>query len=454
MAAAAQLSERRVPFVLFERGAQVGEAMRAWSHVQVFSPWEYNIDKAARRLLEASGWEAPDEEALPTGGELVSRYLQPLAELPQIAPHLQLGATVRSITREGLDKMTSTNRDNVPFAIRWVDLDGRSRFTRASAIIDASGTWEKPNPIGVDGLTVPGEADNSDLIAYGIPDVAGRDRELYEGKRVLVVGSGHSAIQSALALLSLKDAETSTKVTWALRRNRIERLLGGGLNDQLPARGALGLAARRAIDDGRLDVLAPFSAYSIRRAGAALEVEGALSGHALTVSVDRIIVATGFRPNLDMASELRVQLDPAVEAPPALAPLIDPNFHSCGSVPPHGVDELTHPEKNFFIVGSKSYGRAPTFLMATGYEQVRSIADELAGNPVAARQVQLVLPETGVCSSSRVTGEASEACCGGPAATADSCCVADEVAKSEGQAGCGCGTSTTVTKPALVVERA
>jgi hypothetical protein len=105
-----------------------------------------------------------------------------------------------------------------------------------------------------------------------------------------------------------------------------------------------------------------------------------------------VVNATGFRPDLDMLREVRVSLDEIVEAPRQLAPLIDPNLHSCGTVYPHGVAELGHPEPNFYIAGMKSYGRAPTFLLLTGYEQVRSIADELAGNHEAARLVQLELP--------------------------------------------------------------
>jgi hypothetical protein len=299
--------------------------------------------------------------------------------------------------------------------------------------------------MGVDGLPVPGERAAAHRIAYGIPDATGRDRATYANKTVLVVGSGHSAINAALSLLDLQEAEPGTRVIWALRRNRIEKLLGGGLNDQLPGRGALGLAARRAIDSNRLQMLAPFAATRISMHEGALAIDGQLGAAPITVRADRIIVATGFRPDLSLLSELRVELDPAVEAPPALAPLIDPNFHSCGSVPPHGVVELTQPEAGLYIVGAKSYGRAPTFLMATGYEQVRSVVAELAGDPVAARQVHLVLPETGVCSSAPLTGAAaSSSCCGGPAATADACCVADEVAKSEGNAGCGCGPAATV----------
>lgn len=441
LAAAAQIVSRGMTPVVFERGAGVGAALREWSHVRVFSPWQYNVDAAARSLLEAAGWDAPEETDLPTGGEIVERYLQPLADLPEIAPHLHLGATVTSITRKGLDKVANSGRAKAPFEIRWTGTDGTEQATLASAVIDASGTWTQPNPMGIDGLPVRGERSVADRIAYGIPDVVGAARETYAGKTTLVVGSGHSAINAALALLQLEDVEPGTKILWALRRNRIEKLLGGGLNDQLPERGALGLAAKEAIDAGRLQILAPFAATRLSPTETGVAIMGTLGATPMTLMVDRIIVATGFRPNLAMLSELRVAIDPATEAPPALSPLIDPNFHSCGTVPPHGVDELTQPEAGFYIVGSKSYGRAPTFLMATGYEQVRSVVTELAGDPIAARQVQLVLPQTGVCSTSSVVGEASS-CCGGPAAVSTSCCVADEVAKAEGEAGCGCGSST------------
>lgn len=447
LAAAAQIVSRGLTPVIFERGAGVGASLREWSHVRVFSPWQYDVDAAARSLLEASGWDAPEDTDLPTGGEIVDRYLQPLADLPQIAPHLHLSATVTWITRQGLDKVSNAGRDKAPFEIRWTDADGNEQATLARAVIDASGTWTQPSPMGVDGLPVLGERALSDRIAYGIPDVLGAERDTYAGKTVLIVGSGHSAINAALAVLSLQDQDSGTRVLWALRRNRIEKLLGGGLNDQLPERGALGLAAKSAIDAGRLQILAPFAATRLAPSETGIAVKGTLGQTPMTLMVDRIVVATGFRPDLGMLSELRVAIDPATEAPPSLSPLIDPNFHSCGTVPPHGVDELTQPEAGFYIVGSKSYGRAPTFLMATGYEQVRSVVAELAGDFVAARQVHLVLPETGVCSVASATGDS---CCGGPAASTTSCCSADEVAKAEGEAGCGCGSSSI--KPALKIS--
>jgi len=442
LSAAAHLVQRGIRPLIFERGREAGAAMREWAHVRVFSPWRYNIDPAALALLQASGWTEPNPDHLPTGCEIIDQYLAPLAALPQIAPNLRLGAQVTAITREGRDKMSSNEREASPFLVQYADANGEDQRARVRAVIDASGTWTQPNPIGVDGLPVPGERANADRIAYGIPDVIGAERSLYAGKSTLVIGSGHSAINAALALMELQQEDKATEILWALRHANIDRLLGGGLNDQLPERGALGLAAKAAMDDGRLTMLTSFSVQRIERSGQGLRVHARRDGVDFVVGVDRIIVAAGFRPDLSFLRELRVSLDPAVEAPPALAPLIDPNLHSCGTVPPHGVAELEHPESGFVIVGAKSYGRAPTFLMLTGYEQARSVVASIAGDQKAAREVQLVLPETGVCNATPSTEIASAGCCGGPApAAVDACCVADAVAKDEGKAGCGCSTA-------------
>ena len=432
LAAAAHLVERGIRPVIFERGQRVGAALLEWGHVRVFSPWAYNIDAAARALLDRSGWIAPNGGGLPTGGEIVRDYLEPFAALPEIAPNLKLGAVVTAVTRQGHDKVSNEGRKDSPFVIRYKDTEGEHRVL-ARAVIDASGTWSRPNPIGIDGLAVPGERQAAARITYGIPDVVGRARGDYVGKRVLVIGGGHSAINVALALMELQGTAPGTEIIWALRHSSVEKLLGGGLNDQLPERGALGLAAKQAMEDGRLNMLMSFAVDRIVTKGDGLLVEASLAGKPFSLAVDRIVVTTGFRPDLSFLGELRIALDPTVEAPPALAPLIDPNFHSCGTVPPHGIDELVHPEPGFTIVGSKSYGRAPTFLMVTGYEQIRSVVAELAGDHAVAREVRLVLPETGVCSGVPLTEPEMAACCGGPAlAEVDACCVKDADAKAKG----------------------
>jgi len=452
LAAAARLVERGIEPIVFEKGGSVGASLLEWGHVRVFSPWKYNIDDAARRLLEAQGWNAPDPDHLPNGREIVEHYLAPLSSVAAIRRGLRLGAAVMAVTRKGLNKIASAGRDSAPFLVRYCE-DGVEHDVIVRAVIDASGTWGRPNPMGVNGLPVAGER-GSARVSYGIPDVAGVRRAEFAGKRTLVVGSGHSAINTAIALMELQAADPSTEVFWALRHHGVDRLLGGGLNDQLPERGALGLAAKNAMDEGRLNMVTAFSADAVIPDGDQVTVVAHRGDEVLRLTVDNIVVATGFRPDFSFLGELRVAVDPVVEAPPSLAPLIDPNFHSCGTVPPHGVEELSHPEKNFFIVGSKSYGRAPTFLMKTGYEQARSIVAEIAGDHASARRVELVLPETGVCSVDPGASSASvsvSGCCGGPApAREDACCVADAAAKDEGKSGCGCGCGTSVVEKTVM----
>jgi NADPH-dependent 2,4-dienoyl-CoA reductase/sulfur reductase-like enzyme len=438
LAAAARLLERGIEPILFEKGAHAGAAMAEWGHVRLFSPWRYNIDDAAGAMLAAAGWTSPDPDTLPTGAEIVRDYLQPLAALPAIAGALHTKARVEAITRLDRSKPGSDGRDQAPFVVLWRDSTGRRVRTLARAVIDASGTWGNPNPIGLDGRPVDGEAENADRISYGIPDVRGAARELFAGRHTLVIGAGHSATNVALDLLALQRDAPATRITWATRAGGIARLLGGGLNDELPERGQLGLAATQAIASGKLMLLSPFALRQITRTETGLTIAAELDRRACAFEVDHIVVATGFRPDLEPLREVRLALDPVVEAPVALAPLIDPNLHSCGTVPAHGVVELAHPEKDFFLVGMKSYGRAPTFLMATGHEQVRSIAAELAGDTKAAREVHLVLPETGVCSAQSAFDQ-SASCCGGPAPQGtNACCVQDAEAKASGSAGCGC----------------
>jgi thioredoxin reductase len=395
LAAAAQLISRGMAVKLYEAGADVGANVADWGHVRLFSPWRYCIDPAARALLESEGWSAPPANALPTGEALNRAYLAPLARLPALAGVIETGARVTAISRQGLDKVTSRGREGRPFVLR-VETAAGLRHDLARAVIDASGTWATPNPLGADGLPVPGEAAFADKIAYGVPDVRGRDRETYAGRTVLVVGGGHSAANVLLDFVALSKLEPATRIIWATRGRDLTRLFGGGQADQLPARGELGLDVKNLVESGQVTVVEGFAATAVRADGARLVVEG---GEGMAIGpVDRIVVATGQRPDLSLTRELRLDLDPWLESAKALGPLIDPNVHSCGSVPPHGHRELSHPEPGFYTVGIKSYGRAPTFLLLTGYEQVRSVVAALAGDLAAADDVQLVLPETGVCS--------------------------------------------------------
>jgi thioredoxin reductase len=392
LAAAAHLHEQGLPFLVLEAGDSVAASVRQWGHVALFSPWRYNIDAAARRLLNVAGWAAPDDEALPTGAQLVEEYLQPLAKLPAIAAHLRFGTRVVAISRVGADRVRTAGRADLPFVVRLAD----GAELTASAIVDASGTWRSPSPLGVNGLPALGEPDAEELVEHALPDVLGADRDAHAGRHTVVVGSGHSAANTLLDLARLTDTTPGTRITWAVRGGSVERAFGGEDADELPARGALGSGLRALVDTGKVTLVQGFGVHTVRRTDAGIELAAA-DGRTLTG--DRVVAATGFRPDHSIATELRLDLDPILGCTRTLADVIDPNEHSCGTVPPHGYRELGHPEPNYYAVGMKSYGRAPTFLMATGYEQVRSIAAALAGDFDAADDVQLDLPETGVCSS-------------------------------------------------------
>jgi hypothetical protein len=215
-------------------------------------------------------------------------------------------------------------------------------------MIDASGTWTQPNPLGGTGLPALGEPDAASRIAYGLPDVLGRDRDRYAGRRTVVVGAGHSAATSLLALAELQRQAPSTEVVWAVRSATPRPLVGNG-----------------------------------------------------SPEADEVIAATGFRPDHAIAAELRLALEPVLESAAALGPLVDPNVHTCGTVPAHGMAELVHPEPGYVVVGMKSYGRAPTFLPATGYQQVRSVVAALAGDHAGAAHRDTGPPAAALCARSR-----------------------------------------------------
>jgi thioredoxin reductase len=443
LAAAAHLAERGLPFKLYEAGETVGANIRDWSHCRIFSPWEFTTDAASRRLLARHGWQEPPADALPTGDDIYRLYLKPLGRLPELAPHIETGARVEAVTRLGIDKVSSKGREDRPFRLTIARIGEAPRHDLARAVIDASGTWQNQNPLGASGLPADGEAKFADRIAYGMPDVLGRERAHYAGRRVAVVGGGFSAINVLLDLVQLAEQQPLTRITWMVRATRMHKIYGGGENDQLPARGALGTRLRNLVESGKVRLVQGFATTGIKRVPGGIALTGETPAGAMaTEPFDRIVAATGQRPDLALTRELRLELDPWLESVKALGPLIDPNLHSCGSVPPHGHRETSHPEPGFYTIGIKSYGRAPTFLLLTGYEQARSVAAALAGDLVAADAVELTLPETGICETDPVEDGAD--CCGGPApveiaARLDACCVKDVVAKQAGKSGCGCG---------------
>lgn len=269
-----------------------------------------------------------------------------------------------------------------------------------------------------------------------------------------MVGAGHSAANALLYLAELAKQVPGTSFVWTVRSPVLTRVFGGGTADALPARGQLGTSLKALRDNGSMEFVAGLRITELRRESGAITVVGTgADGKVATLpGIDEIVCATGQRPNLSMTSELRLKLDPWLDSTEALGPLIDPNVHSCGTVRPHGHRELAHPEPGFYSLGVKSYGRAPTFLMATGFEQARSVVAAIAGDLEAADRVELDLPETGVCGLDVPDqADSGSSCCGAPAAATVQ--VESVVIPAPVKAKGGCGTSSCGT-PAKQPEKA
>lgn len=412
LAAAAHLVDRGVPVLVLEAGATAAAAVAQWGHVRLFSGWTELVDRAAARLLSPTGWVVP-RAGYPTGAQWVSDYLGPLASA--LGDRVRYGTRVVGVSRRGRDRLVDAGRAEQPFTVHLETADGTEQRMDARAVIDASGTWSMPNPAGADGLPALGERAAADLLDYRIPDYG--NREAYAGKHNVVIGSGHSAVTAVIALGRIARRDPSTTVTWVLRRGAVGNAFGGGASDELPERGLLGIKAKEFVDAGVVDLVTGFRVEKVTRDGdqAVLTAEDGRT----VPAADHVAVLTGFRPDLGFLSEVRLELDATLQAPVRIAAEVDPNIHSCGSVAATGAADLAQPEPDFYLVGAKSYGRAPTFLAMTGYEQVRSVVAKLAGDDAAAARVELALPDTGVCGGAGLFDPAESAaggsCCAVPA---------------------------------------
>ena len=403
LAAAANLVERGIDFLILETSDQVAASVRLWGHTRLFSPWRHLIDPAAQRLLESTGWAAPNPNIAPTGAELVDDYLVALAGLEQIASRIRFAETVVAVTREGMDRTRTAGRAQAPFLLRLQHADGTVEDITGRAVIDASGTYTTPNPLASSGLAPIGADTVTGSIVHALPDVLGADRTRFAGRHTTVVGAGHSAANTLIALARLTRDEPGTTVSWLIR-NTFALRVSSSPEDELEGRAQLGSRVDRLVARGEVQLIDGFEISSVAADEGGIRLQGTRRGDPAQHVTDLVVNATGFRPNLNMLREIRLDLDDIVEAPRRLAPLIDPNVHSCGTVEPHGFRELTHPEPGFFLVGMKSYGRAPTFLLATGYEQVRSVVAWLDRDSRSASHVELILPATGVCSTDLSNG--------------------------------------------------
>lgn len=363
---------------VFERGACAGDAVRRWGHVRMFSPFEMNASAGGMAALRKAGAELPGPEALLTGREFAACYLDPLAALLNGRVHFnsEVIAIGRSRTAKG-EKIGDPARAAEPFRL-LVGSDGKESVHQADYVFDCSGTFLQPNPLGAGGVPAAGESACGRAISTGVPDVSGAERARFQGRRVLVVGGGHSAATVVRDLATLPERGRRGSIVWCVRREVVlpcSRIA----DDPLPERDSLMNLANALVSGGRVDFRAGSAVDSLRGSSRGIEVVLANATTTEVIVVDQIVSAVGFRPNLELARELQVQTCYATEGTyPLAASMLGDSDGDCLAITTGGAEMLRHPEPGFFTLGMKSYGRAPNFLIRSGYEQIRSVLDSLA----------------------------------------------------------------------------
>lgn len=366
--------DRGYEVALYERG-RVAECVSQWGHVRMFSPFAMNASKFGRNKLQALGVTLPGPDELLTGREFRESYLVPMARslpkevLYECCDVLALG---RSRALKG-DHIGEATRSNQPFRLLLKE-NGKERIAHADVVLDCSGTFGQPNRLGDGGIPAPGEEAAADRIFYGIPDSV----VSYSDRCVLVVGSGHSA---ATVIGRLSSANVR-ELHWLLRKDR-EQPVGQLSDDPLPERARLAATVNQLVRERRVTLHRGCTIEQVERVGHGLEVT--ISGLTDTrkLAVDFVVVATGFRPDMNLARELQVQTCWATEGTyPLAASLLGEAGADCLTTPAFGADMLMHPEPNYFTLGMKSYGRSPNFLLRTGHEQIATVLDSLGSAKV------------------------------------------------------------------------
>ena len=375
---------------VYERGA-VAANVEAWGHVRLFSPFGMNRSELGRRVLLDRGLDLPDDDALLTGRDYRARYLLPLAESPLLAGRIETGTTVLAVARDGLlknDAIGDPGRAEVPFRI-LLDREGAEREETADVVLDVTGSYGNPNWMGAGGVPALGERALRDRIEYGIPDVSGADRSRYAGRRTLVVGGGHSAATTVVALARLAAEAPGTSAVWATHRAGAAPV-GRVEDDPLPERDALARDANAIAGDpgSAIEWRGRTSVTAIAADGRGFRVRLEAPAGAAEERFDRVVANVGYVPDASLYRQLQVHECYATAAPMKLSAAIlaaaGAGAGDCLKLGGFGPDVLVNPEPNFFIIGMKSYGRNSAFLLRTGHEQVRDVLALLAGSAAVA----------------------------------------------------------------------
>ena len=356
---------------------RVGENIRQWQHVRFFSPFGMNISPRVRQALPGT---LPADDAILTGGEFVETVLQPLSRLPELEGKIHLGQRVVSIARSGLGKMGLPNhplRTERPFRIVTEDIEGRERILEADFVFDASGVYGQPNWAGSAGMPALGERRLGSRIVRHLRDFDGGEIQRLAGKKILLIGHGHSAAHAAMALNNIISHEPSTQVIWAVRTDRAKPILETP-DDPLFERAKVVQAANElaANPPQNMRVLRRAALEALVEDNKSLKVKLKVWRNFEEFEVEEIIALTGYRPNLEMLRELTAEFSGVSEGLAGLYRALT-NITDCLAKIEINPKDLQTGEPNFFVVGIKSYGRNPGFLLKSGLEQLNAIFSAL-----------------------------------------------------------------------------
>lgn len=366
------------PFTVYEGAECAGGNVAQWAHVRLFTPWSMNVSERMDRHLRAAGWRPPEgDDECPTGSQLIAELLEPVASLPEVASRIHYGSRVLNVAREGLlkhEEIGSEERAARPFRIVVQRGDGTTATASAGLVLDCTGNYATPNAAGDGGIPAPGEGGLADRIVRRMPDLV-RERDSWAGRAILLIGAGWSAQTTARDLAELVPSAPGTEVIWAVRHANPH--WGEVADDPLPARQALVESSRRIaaglVPGFRMEF--GVSVDSFDRDGDRILARLRGAGRK-EVRVDRVLSLTGYVPDAALYRQLQVHECYATSAPMGLAAqLLGGAGANCLEPSGFGVDVLRNPEPNFFLLGAKSYGRNSEFLMRTGYEQVREVAN-------------------------------------------------------------------------------
>ncbi|MFQ5877900.1 MAG: hypothetical protein ACE5JH_09480 [Acidobacteriota bacterium] len=406
---------------------RVGSHLLRWGHVRMFSPWSMNCSPEGLRVLKREGVRPFNGGArFPTGREFVRDYLEPLSRSRLLKGRVEEGVRAIAIGRDGLlkgDRVGRPARALRPFRV-LVWNGRRQRVVGADLLIDATGTYAHPRHLGNGGIPAPGEQEAAPYIDYHLVDLLGRRARDFAGRRTLLVGSGHSAAAAVVALAELARRAPQTRVVWAFRCRRrapIVRVQGDPLllRDRQAAEAntiaAGSVPAIRALRGATIEAvhLDPAARRSGGRRGGfrvSIRTEG---GRLRRERFDRILAHVGYAPDRSLYAELQVHECYATGGPMKIAASLIGEAGAgadCLRQPGPTADLLSNPEPGFFILGSKSYGRNPNFLMRTGHEQIRALFEALrrgdTARPVATGSGPAGGPRPPMAAAAASPGEA------------------------------------------------